>query len=95
MLTPAQITEAALPMCDKERAALSCRLLLSIDDIPVEDLLMSEEERNRLWQEELDRRLQQVASGEVDLIDGEEAMRRAWEKLDERNRERSVSRSDN
>jgi putative addiction module component len=94
-LTVEQVTEAALRLSDKERAELSYRLLLSIDDIPVEDLLMSDEARDRLWQEELDRRLQQVAYGEVELIDGDVAMRRAREMLDDRDRERSMSSPDN
>lgn len=91
VLTVDQVTTAALQLSDKERAALSYRLLLSIEDVPVEELLMSDEERDRLWEEEIDRRLKQIANGEVKLIDGEEVMHRVREKLDERQRERSMS----
>ena len=62
-----QITESALALPSEARALLADRLVESLD--PAEDGHI-----HRLWAAEAQRRLQDVRSGKVQVIDGAKAL---------------------
>lgn len=64
-----QITDAALALSSEARALLADRLVESLD--PLQD-----EEVQQLWAVEAQRRLDDVRSGRVKPIDGDEALAR-------------------
>lgn len=70
MPDPAQVLENALSLDVQERAALAERLLASLDEL-------SEEEAQRLWAEEAQRRLQEYRAGRAQAIPAEEAAKKA------------------
>ena len=59
--------EQALKLSPTERAEVAEQLIVSLDEVPDADA-------ERAWQEEVQRRLQQVERGEVELIDSDTVM---------------------
>jgi putative addiction module component (TIGR02574 family) len=68
-LTVEQIAEEALALPSEARALLADRLVESLD--PVEDTQL-----HQLWAAEAQRRLEEVRSGKVKTIPGDEALAR-------------------
>lgn len=64
------VEEEALELKLDDRAALAEKLLRSLEGI-------SEAENERLWLAEAERRLQEIESGQVEALAGEEVLRRA------------------
>ncbi len=64
-----EITDAALALPSEARALLADRLVESLD--PAEEGLI-----HRLWAAEADRRLQELRSGSVKAVPGDEALTR-------------------
>ena len=62
--------EEALELKLDDRAALAEKLLRSLEGI-------SEADNERLWLAEAERRLQEIESGQVEALAGEEVLRRA------------------
>ena len=60
-----EVESAALQLPRKVRARLAAQLIKSLDE---------EDEVEAAWAEELERRVREVDSGEVDLIPGEQVM---------------------
>jgi putative addiction module component (TIGR02574 family) len=56
--------EEALKLTANERAEVAEQLLASLDEVPDTDV-------EQAWQEEIQRRMQQVECGEVELIDSD------------------------
>jgi putative addiction module component (TIGR02574 family) len=63
------VLEEALKLSATERAEVAEQLISSLDEIPDTDV-------EQAWQEEVQRRLQQVERGEVKTIPWEEVQRR-------------------
>ena len=63
------VLEEALKLTAHERAEVAEQLIASLDDGPDADV-------EQAWQEEVQRRLQQVEHGEVKVIPWEEVQRR-------------------
>lgn len=61
------VLEEALKLTANERAEVAEQLLASLDEVPDNDV-------DQAWQEEIQRRLQQVERGEVELIDSDTVM---------------------
>ncbi len=61
------VLEEALKLTANERAEVAEQLIASLDEIPDTDV-------EQAWQEEIQRRLQQVEHGEVELIDSDTVM---------------------
>jgi hypothetical protein len=68
----------ALELPERDRAAFAARLLRSLepDDEPV-----TVEEWEAAWGEEIERRVQQIRSGNVELVDGDEVLKAARARL--------------
>jgi putative addiction module component (TIGR02574 family) len=64
------VEEEALELKLDDRAALAEKLLRSLEGI-------SEAENERLWLAEAARRLEEIESGQVEALPGEEVLRRA------------------
>lgn len=62
------VFEAALSLSPDDRAELAERLILSLDEKHQTDL-------EAAWNAEIQRRLDEIDQGKVELIPGEEAMR--------------------
>jgi putative addiction module component (TIGR02574 family) len=58
------VLEEALKLTANERAEVAEQLIASLDEVPDTDV-------EQAWQEEIQRRLQQVERGEVELIDSD------------------------
>ena len=65
-----EVEEEALELDLDERAALAEKLLRSLEGI-------SEAENERLWFAEAERRQQEIQSGQVEALPGDEVLRRA------------------
>lgn len=63
------VLEEALKLSSNERAEVAERLIASLDEMPDTDV-------EQAWQEEVQRRLQQIERGEVKTIPWEEVQRR-------------------
>lgn len=63
------VLEEALKLSSNERAEVAERLIASLDEMPDTDV-------EQVWQEEVQRRLQQIERGEVKTIPWEEVQRR-------------------
>lgn len=74
-----ELTDTLLTLPRKERADLAFRLLESLDR-ETEDAAETEE-MDALWMNEVQRRVEEVESGRVDLIPGEEVMKEARYRL--------------
>jgi putative addiction module component (TIGR02574 family) len=61
------LLEEALKLTAYERAEVAEQLIASLDEVPDTGV-------EQAWQEEVQRRLQQVERGEVELIDSDTAM---------------------
>lgn len=61
------VLEEALKLSPNERAEVAEQLIASLDEMPDADV-------EQAWQEEVQRRLQQVERGEVELIDSDTVM---------------------
>jgi len=61
------IVEQALKLSPTERAEVAEKLIVSLDEVPDTDV-------EQAWQEEVQRRLQQVERGEIELIDSDTVM---------------------
>ena len=73
-MTTKEIVAAALKLDRKERAHLASQLIHSLD---AEEENLSPEEWERLWTEEIDRRMEELRQGKVKAIPGEEVFARA------------------
>ena len=63
------VLEEALKLTAQERAEVAEQLIVSLDEAPEPDV-------EQAWQEEVQRRLQQIDRGEVKAIPWEEVQRR-------------------
>jgi putative addiction module component (TIGR02574 family) len=63
------VLEEALKLTANERAEVAEQLIASLDEVPDTDV-------EQAWQEEIQRRLQQIDRGEVKTIPWEEVQRR-------------------
>jgi putative addiction module component (TIGR02574 family) len=61
------VLEEALKLSPNERAEVAEKLIASLDEMPDADV-------EQAWQEEVQRRLQQVERGKVELIDSATVM---------------------
>ena len=68
------LRSAALKLSDKERAALAKDLVASLDG-PAEDGVAE------AWDREICRRIQQIDSGEAELLDAGEVLSRARDRI--------------
>ena len=68
------LRSTALTLSDKERAALAKDLVASLDG-PAEDGVAE------AWDREICRRIQQIDSGEAELLDAEEVPSRARDRI--------------
>jgi len=73
MSDPAEVLKNALSLDVPDRAALAQRLLASLEDL-------SEEEAERLWAEEAQRRLEEYRAGRARAVSAEDVAKKA-EKL--------------
>jgi putative addiction module component (TIGR02574 family) len=73
-MTTEEIAAAALKLERGERAKLASRLIRSLD---AEEAELSPEEWERVWAEEVDRRLEDLRQGRVKGVPGEEVFARA------------------
>ena len=73
-MTTKEIVDAALKLERKERAHLASQL---IDSLDAEEENLSPEEWERLWTEEIDRRMEELRQSKVKAIPGEEVFARA------------------
>ena len=67
--TARKVLEDALNLPDDERADLAAALLQSLDGAPEPGV-------DEAWRQEIDRRLEEVRDGRVDLVPWEEVRRR-------------------
>ena len=58
------IVEQALKLSPTERAEVAEKLIVSLDEVPDADV-------EQAWHEEIQKRLQQIECGEVELIDSD------------------------
>jgi putative addiction module component (TIGR02574 family) len=63
------IVEQALKLSPTERAEVAEKLIVSLDEVPDADV-------EQAWQEEIQKRLQQIERGEVKTIPWEEVQKR-------------------
>jgi len=68
-----QLFEQALTLPEEERRKLTVRLLKTLQDGP-EDEVMTDEEWQTAWDEELARRERSLDDGTAELLDGEVVM---------------------
>lgn len=66
-VTNEDVLAAALSLDRKERAELAHRLIVSLDEL-------SDEENERLWAEEADRRVRELREGRAKEIPGNQVM---------------------
>jgi len=74
MSTYNALLDQALQLSEAERGKLAARLLQSLDDDAEDEL--SPEQWNEAWAAELDQRVSEIRSGSVELIDGDEMLRK-------------------
>lgn len=74
-MTTKEIEKSALKLTPQERAALSYKLLESIDSEEVEEV-------EEVWQKEIDARYQQILSGKANLKDAELVIKEAKAKYE-------------
>ena len=70
MSDPAELLRNALSLDVRDRATLAERLLASLEEL-------SEEEAERLWAEEAQRRLDQYRAGHAEVVRAEEVQEKA------------------
>jgi putative addiction module component (TIGR02574 family) len=78
-MTPqvSQLLEKALALSTQERGALIDRLIESLDDAPAEEGVEA------AWEEEIKRRMDDIRSGRVKTIPGDQFLARWFGQLDE------------
>lgn len=69
-----QVLQQALRLSQRERGTLVAELLRTHDDEPDEGL--TQEEWEKAWAAEIDRRVGEIREGKAELIDGDEALKR-------------------
>jgi putative addiction module component (TIGR02574 family) len=76
-MTPqiSEVLQKALALSTQERGLLIDRLIQSLDDEPAEEGL------DEAWADEIKRRVDEIRSGKVQLIPGEEVRRRLAARL--------------
>jgi putative addiction module component (TIGR02574 family) len=79
-----QVLKQALRLPQRERATLVAELLRTLDDEGDEGL--TQEEWEKAWAAEIDRRVREIREGKAELIDGDEALRRVRAGLKPRRR---------
>jgi hypothetical protein len=79
-----QVLKQALRLPQRERATLVAELLRTLDDEGDEGL--TQEEWEKAWAAEINRRVREIREGNADLIDGDEALRRVRAGLKPRRR---------
>jgi len=70
MSDPVEVFKSALSLNVQDRAALAQRLLASLEEL-------SEEEADRLWADEAQRRLEEYRAGRAVAVPAEEVVKRA------------------
>ena len=73
---PVELVDSALKQSERDRGTLAALLLESLDGTP-EDA----DRDTDGWTAELDRRIEEIESGKVPLVDGRAALNRFLEKL--------------
>lgn len=68
-----QILKSALALPEKDRAEIATTLLSSLDDVDVDE--GAPEEIEKAWEQELQRRMDEIDRGEVELIPFDEVLR--------------------
>ncbi len=66
---------------ERDRAKLTYRLLLSLEDTTHDEVVLSREEIDLLWEDEAQRRIADFDSGKIGSVRRDEAMRLAREGL--------------
>ena len=66
---------------ERDRAKLTYRLLLSLEDTSIAEAALSREGLERLWEDEAQRRLTDFDTGKIGAVQRDEAMRWASEGL--------------
>jgi hypothetical protein len=66
---------------ERDRAKLTYRLLLSLEDMSLEETGLLREDLDRLWEGEAQRRLTDFDNGKIGAVQRDEAMRIAREGL--------------
>ena len=66
---------------ERDRAKLTYRLLLSLEDTSIAEAALSREDLERLWEDEAQRRLTDFDTGKIGDVQRDEAMRLAQEGL--------------
>ncbi|TVP53530.1 MAG: hypothetical protein EA351_15040 [Gemmatimonadales bacterium] len=66
-----ELETALMSLSVEERASLAHRLIASIDDDPTREI-------EEAWSRDVDRRAEEVMTGEVELVPGEEVFRKAF-----------------
>ena len=66
---------------DRDRAKLTYRLLLSLEDTSAEQTALSQEDLALLWEDEAQRRLADFDSGRIGCVPRDEAIRLAGQDL--------------
>jgi hypothetical protein len=79
--TEEETISTVLSWNERDRAKLTYRLLLSLEDTSLEESALSREELERLWADEAHRRLSDFEAGKIGAVPREEAMRLAREGL--------------
>ena len=67
---------------ERDRAKLTYRLLLSLEDTSIAEAALSREDLERLWEDEAQRRLTDFDTGKISAVQRDEAMRLASEGLE-------------
>lgn len=79
-----QVLKQALRLPQRERATLVEELLRTLDDNGDESL--TQEEWEKAWAAEINRRVREIREGKAELIDGDEALRKVRAGLKPRRR---------
>ncbi len=64
-----------------DRAKLTYKLLLSLEDISAEEATLSRDDLDRLWEDEVQRRLAAFDAGKIGCVPRDEALRLARKDL--------------
>jgi putative addiction module component (TIGR02574 family) len=76
---PVDLVDTALKQSEQDRGTLAALLLESLDGTAEDAELVRDE-----WAAELDRRIEEIESGKVQLVDGRASLKRLREELRER-----------
>jgi len=70
-----EVLEKALALSTHDRGFIASRLIESLDDEPAEEGVEA------AWSDEIKRRVEEIQSGKVEMIDGEKALRELAEEF--------------